>query len=212
VNSLTLRHIPNPLLLCPLWEANHHAFGASVHDPPSLALWYISRRGQAPYSTTLASLRVTCFVVQVCFLPFAICKRYQSVNQLELGANTSCNRKANNSGTQNRSSREVRLTSGHNRLTRINGAHQGNISTLTSSSETKGCKACNCFWRTSVTPATSTNSPSVAGASAEKNIDKNAAAALATNQPSDHEIDKETTNQPIVDSTTTVREANVEND
>jgi len=48
--------------------------------------------------------------------------------------------------------------------------------------------------------------------SAENNIDKNAAAALATNQPSDHENDKETTKQPIVDSTTTVRETNVEND
>ncbi len=65
---------------------------------------------------------------------------------------------------------------------------------------------------TSVTAATSTNSPSVAGASAENNTDKNAAATLATNQPSDNENGKEMTNQPIVDSTTAVRETNVEND
>jgi len=44
----------------------------------------------------------------------------------------------------------------------------------------------------------------VRGASANKVIDKDAAAPLATNQPIDHENDKETTNQPICIPTSSV--------
>ncbi len=136
--------------------------------------------------------------MQVCYWPCVICKRYQSVNQLELGANTSCNREANNSGTQNRSSREFRLTSGHNGLTRINGAHQATYRRSQARQRQRDARRAIVSgepYTTSVTAAKSTNSPSVGGASAGKNIDKNAAAALATNQPSDYENDKETTNQ-----------------
>ena len=62
---------------------------------------------------------------------------------------------------------------------------------------------------TSVKAATSANSPCVAGASADKMVDNEAAALLATNQPSDLGNDEETTDKPNVDTTTTMREINV---
>lgn len=55
----------------------------------------------------------------------------------------------------------------------------------------------------------SANSPSVAGASADEIVANEAAALLATNQPSDLGNDKETTDKPKVDTTSTMRETNV---
>ena len=62
VTSLTLRHIPNPLLLCPLWEANHHAFGAS------LALWYISRRHVGQLASLSDLIRRASVLLALCNL------------------------------------------------------------------------------------------------------------------------------------------------
>ena len=58
---------------------------------------------------------------------------------------------------------------------------------------------------TSVKAATSTHSPSVAGASADKIVDNEAAALLAKNQPSHLRNDKEMKDKPMVDTTTTMR-------